>query len=217
VRARRCVVGLRWPSPTRRRTIRRKAGTGSSGARCLDADEEEGFGQLAQAGRAGDGAAARRSAVRWPAPGSRSLPAQSRGGGGWELVHRARARRRTTARERRLVDSCPANRRRTATEQHARHECVFRSGCCPSGAGLAGRATIRPHLRTQHEGSESGQAGSRRRHNASGRYGRSSRRVNRRDGDWLTGRRARAARSGAVGTLYGRTASGRPGRGGTVP
>jgi len=93
VRARRCVVGLCWPSPTRRRTIRRKAGTGSSGARCLDADEEEGFGQLAQAGRAGDGAAARRSAVRWPAPGSRSLPAQSHGGGGWELVHRARARR----------------------------------------------------------------------------------------------------------------------------
>jgi hypothetical protein len=217
VRARRRVVGLCWPSPTRRRTIRRKAGTDSSGARCLDADEEEGFGQLAQAGRAGDGAAAPRSAVRWPAPGSRSLPAQSRGGGGWELVHRARARRRTTARERRLVDSCPANRRRTATEQHARHECVFRSGCCPSGAGLAGRATIRPHLRTQHEGSESGQAGSRRRHNASGRDWRPSRRVNRRDGDWLTGRRARAARSGAVGMLGGRTASGRAGRGGTVP
>jgi hypothetical protein len=130
---------------------------------------------------------------------------------------RPSAPRRTTARERRLVDSCPANRRRTATEQHARHECVFRSGCCPSGAGLAGRAMIRPHLRTQHEGSESGQAGSRRRHNASGRDGRSSRRVNRRDGDWLTGRRARAARSGAVGTLDGRTASGRAGRGGTVP
>jgi len=130
---------------------------------------------------------------------------------------RPSAPRRTTARERRLVDSCPANRRRTVTEQYARHECVFRSGCCPSGAGLAGRATIRPHLRTQHEGSESGQAGSRRRHNASGRDGRSSRRVNRRDGDWLTGRRARAARSGAVGTLDGRTASGRAGRGGTVP
>lgn len=86
MRARRCVVGLCWPSPTRRRTIRRKAGTDSSGARCLDADEEEGFGQLAQAGRAGDGAAARRSAVRWPAPGSRSLPAQSHGGGGWEAA-----------------------------------------------------------------------------------------------------------------------------------
>jgi len=127
------------------------------------------------------------------------------------------APRRTTARERRLVNSCPANRRRTATEQRARHECVFRSGCCPSGAGWAGRAMIRPHSRTQHEGSESGQAGSRRRHNASGRDGRPSRRVNRRDGDWLTGCRARAARSGAVGTLDGRTASGRAGRGGTVP
>jgi len=52
---------------------------------------------------------------------------------------------------------------------------------------------------------------------ANGGSGRRSRGVNRQDGGSLTERRGRAARSGVVGTLCGRTAPGRASWGGTAP